>query len=51
MYKYVMLLGIIGVMGCAVFNPGVCNRIGSDRYPECSDPEISENFNETKVSW
>ena len=49
MYKYVMLLGIIGVMGCAVFNPGVCNRIGSDRYPECSDPEISENFNETSI--
>ena len=50
MYKYVMLLSIIGFMGCAVFNPGVCNRIGSDRYPECSDPEISENFNETSIA-
>ena len=50
MYKYVVLLGVFGLMGCAYFNPGVCDRIGSDRYPECSDSEISENFNETSIA-
>ena len=49
MIKSMLSLSILGLLGCAVFNPGVCNRINSDRYPECSDPEILENFNETSI--
>ena len=50
MIKSILSLSILGLLGCAVFNPGVCNRIDSDRYPECSDPEILENFNETSIA-
>ena len=50
MIKSILSLSIFGLLGCAVFNPGVCNRVGSDRYPECSDSEISENFNETSIA-
>ena len=50
MIKSILSLSIFGLLGCAVFNPGVCNRVGLDRYPECSDPEISENFNETSIA-
>ena len=49
MIKSILTLSIFGLLGCATFNPGVCNRIDSDRYPECLDPEISENFNETSI--
>ena len=49
MYKYVVLLGMLGLMGCAMFNPGICDRVHSNRFPECSDPEISENFSKTAV--
>ena len=49
MNKYVILFSVFGLTGCAYFNPGVCDRTLADRYPECSDPEISENFNETSI--
>jgi len=49
MYKYVVLLSVFGLTGCAALNPGVCDRAMVNRYPECSDPEISENFNETSL--
>ena len=47
MIKSILTLSIFGLLGCAMFNPGICDRIHSDRFPECSDPEISENFSET----
>ena len=49
MYKYVVLFSIFGLTGCAALNPGVCDRTLADRYPECSDSKISENFNDTSI--
>ena len=47
MIKSILSLSIFGLLGCAMFNPGICDRVLSDRFPECSDPEISENFSKT----
>ena len=49
MNKYVILFSVFGLTGCAYFNPGVCDRTLADRYPECSDPEVSENLNERRL--
>ena len=49
MIKSILSLSIFGLLGCAMFNPGICDRVHSDRFPECSDPEISENFSKTAV--
>jgi hypothetical protein len=49
MIKSILSLSIFGLLGCAMFNPGICDRIHSDRYPECSNPETAENFSKTAV--